>query len=290
VSKRKVTFLVGDQNGYNRNIVADILRNVGFDDVHFARDGTELIDQTVDLKPKIVICNSRFPIVSGLEYARMVRSGLEGIDRALSVIVATNTATVDFVTAARASGVDEMLVRPITAAALLARVEAVLLRPRRFIDSINYVGPCRRRRMLDEYGGPLRRFTDPLEEEGVAPWEMATNRELVRQCVFTLSEKCANLAPGDRRKLREVYQAVEATKQVADEVRDEALGEAARSLMRYITAIGAARPLDPEVLSTHIDVMQKLGAIGSEFDNERQELIKGLIAVVDKRVKRASAA
>ena len=68
------------------------------------------------------------------------------------------------------------------------------------------------------------------------------------------------------------------------------LGDAARSLGRYISAVGAAGALDPEVFQTHIDAMQQLSALGARQVNEREQLVGGLVAVVDKRIRRKSAA
>ena len=151
---------------------------------------------------------------------------------------------------------------------------------------MNYVGPCRRRRMLEEYDGPLRRFTDPIEAGEKPVWEMESNRELVRRCVTRISELATDLSPGDRRKLREVYTAVKDTEQLADDVRDQFMGDAARSLARYITAIGGAGGVDQDVLTTHIDALQKLCMMTSEFQAEREQLVRGLVMVVDKRLGR----
>ncbi len=285
---RALQILVCDENFHTRKLVADVLGGAGFERVHFATDGVDLLKLTTEYQPRIVITSSRIPGVSGLDFTRMVRAGYGAVPRALSIIVMTESPTQKFLDAARGAGVDEMLVRPFNGAALLSRVEAVLLRPRRFVESVAYTGPCRRRRMLDEYGGPLRRFTDPLEDGGKPLWEAEGNRELVRQCVTKISELTAELSPGDRRKLRDIYAAVRETEQLSDDVRDQFMGDAARSLARYITAIGGAGAIDQEVLTTHIDAMQKLGFMTSAQMAEREQLVKGLVAVVDKRLGRKS--
>lgn len=282
---RALQFVVCDENFHTRRLVADVLGGAGFERVEFANDGKELLALTVEFQPRVAITSSRVPGLSGLEYTRIIRAGYKNVNRSLSIIVMTDTPTQKFIDAARLSGVDEMLVRPFNGQALLARVEAVLLRPRRFVESVNYTGPCRRRRMMNEYDGPMRRFTDPFEVEKPL-WEAESNRDLVRQCVTRISELAVTLTPGDRRKLRDVYAAVRDTEQLADDVRDQAMGDAARSLARYITAVGGAGAVDPEVLTTHIDAMQKLGFLGSENSAEREELVRGLVAVVDKRLGR----
>ncbi len=281
-----IQFLLCDDNQYTRRLVSEVLAGAGFEKVQFASSGAELLKLTIEFQPRIVITSSRVPALSGLEYTRIIRDGYGKVNRALPIIVMTDTPTTKFLDAAREAGVDEMLMRPFNGAALLTRVEAVLLRPRRFVESVDYVGPCRRRRMLEEYGGAPRRFTDPLEQAEEPLWEAEGNRELVRVCVTRISELSAGLAPGDRRKLREIYGAVRETEELADEVRDQSLGDAARSLARYITAIGGAGIVDPEVVTTHIEAMQKLGYLTAQHIAEREQLVRGLVAIVDKRLNR----
>jgi len=283
---KNISVLVCDESFHVRRLVTDVLGSAGIERVHQSATGDDLLRAVAELHPRIIITSSRIPGVSGLEFARRIRKGISNVPRETSIIVMTDTPTQKFLSAAREAGVDEMLVRPFNGTALLARVEAVLLRPRRFVESVNYVGPCRRRRMIEDYEGPLRRFTDPLADVGAEPWEAETNRELVRLCVKRISELSTDLSPGDRRKLREIYSAVRDTEQLADEVTDQAMGDAARSLGRYIQAIGGSGVVDPEVLTTHIDAMQKLGVMGAAILAEREQLVRGLIAVVDKRLGR----
>lgn len=282
---RSIHFLICDGSPHVRRLVAEVLRSAGFDRIDTATDGQQLLQLTVEFKPRVVITSSRIPGISGLEYCRMIRAGHEGISRTLPIIMMTDTPTQSFLDAARTAGVDEMMTRPFTGAALLARVEAVLLRPRRFVETPVYTGPCRRRRMLQDYEGPLRRFTDPFEGPEKPLWEAETNLELVRKCISNISEKALGLTSGDRRKLREIYAAVTDAEHFADEVRDQCMGDAARSLARYITAIGANGDQDSEVFTTHIDAMQKLAVLTSKNQTEREILVQGLVAVVDKRLR-----
>jgi hypothetical protein len=87
-----------------------------------------------------------------------------------------------------------------------------------------------------------------------------------------------------------MFGAVRDAELLADETRDQAFGDSARSLSRYISAIGATGAIDHEVVSTHIDAMNSLGALGSEHQGEREKLVVGLVAVVDKRLGRKTAA
>ena len=57
----------------------------------------------------------------------------------------------------RDAGVTEFVAKPISASALCARIEAVLLRPRDFVRAPAFVGPSRRRRDDADHNGPERR-------------------------------------------------------------------------------------------------------------------------------------
>ena len=281
----KTPIIVADGHGHVRRLVVEILRTEGFNNVYLARDGEELITKVVEFAPKVVFAMSDLPKVSGIEFVRTIRHGYQQVNRSLSIILMTHKATTSALDEMRKAGVDEVLVSPFSASALMARLESVLVRPRRFIESANYRGPCRRRKMLDEYGGPLRRFVDPIDDEKkVENWEAESNRALARLCVEKISQLIGDISPGDRRKLREIYSATQDTEQLADDIQDKQLGDSARSLSRYITALGAGGNIDPDVVSTHIDAMQKLCVMGSQYLTERQQLVDGLSAVVDKRL------
>lgn len=283
--------LIADPIVQTRNLVSEVLRGAGFSDVVHARDGNELVAMTEEYDPKIAITTSRLPGVSGLEYTRLVRAGHKNVPRELPIIVMTDTPTMAFLDAARESGVDEMLVRPFTAHAVLVRVKAVIERPRQFIDSAKYVGPCRRRRMVEDYNGPRRRFIDPVGEgPGAPPWETGSNRMIVRNCVQRISELVDSLSPGDRRKLREIYATVQETEAIADQTLDAMLAAVTKSLGRYIVAVGASGDLDNEVITTHIDAMHTLGVLSSAQHVGREKLVEGLHRVVDKKLGRKSAA
>lgn len=285
------TFLIADPEAYSRNLIAEVLRAAGYFAISHARDGKELLEKTATLHPRVIFTTSRIAEISGLEFTRMIRAGYKDVSRQTSIIAMTDTPTRAFLDAAQQSGADEMLARPFSAQAVMIRVKSVLERPREFIESVAYTGPCRRRKMIDEYGGPRRRFTDPIEEdELLALWERESNREIVRSCVKKISELAIDLSPTDRRKLREIYFATKETESVADSVKDKMMGDAARSLGRYISSVGASGLLDKEVLTTHIDAMHTLGVLGSRQLAERESLIAGLQKVVDKKLARARAA
>jgi DNA-binding response OmpR family regulator len=61
---------------------------------------------------------------------------------------------------ARDAGVTELIVKPVTANAVLTRLNQVIYKPRPFARTEDYYGPDRRRRSELSYNGPLRRHLD----------------------------------------------------------------------------------------------------------------------------------
>lgn len=279
---RTASIVLAEDNTHARRLLMDVLRAEGFTNVVPVGVAPELLGQLASFPPRVVIISEEFEGLSASSFTKLVRAGYRDINRSLSIIATSRSMTPAMLETLRKAGVDEALAQPFSSGALLLRLEAVVLRPRRFIDSANYRGPCRRRKMLEEYGGPLRRLSDP--DDAQEPWEAESNRALARLCV----EKIANLTKGltdiDRRKMREIYAATQDTEQLADDIQDVSLGDASRSLNRYIMGIGATGQVDPEVVRTHLDAMQTLSMLGAHHAKEREQIANGLKAIVDKRL------
>ena len=52
-----------------------------------------------------------------------------------------------------------IIVKPVTASALISRLTAVVMSPRQFVRTDTYFGPSRRRRTSSDFEGPNRRRT-----------------------------------------------------------------------------------------------------------------------------------
>jgi CheY-like chemotaxis protein len=53
--------IVADAVSHTRNLVADVLRSLGYYSIIHARDGKELLELTIEYEPRIVITTSRLP-------------------------------------------------------------------------------------------------------------------------------------------------------------------------------------------------------------------------------------
>lgn len=142
-----------------RELITGILRAEGLRHLRQARDGAEALSMCGLQPPDFLILDLDVPH-DGLTTTRQIRASPLGQRRKLPIIVMTAYSTRANIASLRDAGATEIVCKPLTAAKVLARVASVLLKPREFIVSENFVGPDRRRASDRVYAGPLRRRTD----------------------------------------------------------------------------------------------------------------------------------
>jgi len=159
-SLQSLNVLLVDDNQHMRTIATAILNAADIREVHEAADGGSALDilrkKPIDLA---LIDYNMFPM-DGVEFTRLVRTSPDSTNIYLPIIMMTGHAEKSRIYAARDAGVTEFLVKPITAKAILDRIRAVVLRPRPFVRTDTYCGPCRRRRDAANHDGPFRRAGD----------------------------------------------------------------------------------------------------------------------------------
>ncbi|MEQ1616935.1 MAG: response regulator [Terricaulis sp.] len=151
--------IIADDQRSSREIAAEILKIAGMRDIRHAGDGGEAFGLVCERAPDFLILNLEMPY-DGVKALRQIRTAAISPNRRLPVIMMTAYATPARIVAMRDAGATEVVSKPLTAANLLARIQAALLHPRPFIDEATYVGPDRRRGRHGVYAGPLRRTTD----------------------------------------------------------------------------------------------------------------------------------
>lgn len=145
-----------------RSIVIAILKGSGIRNVREARDGAEGLDVLRQFPADIVMTDFNMSPIDGVEFTQMVRNATDSPNPYLPVIMITGHSERSRVIEARDAGVNEFVVKPLTARALLSRMDSVIMRPRPFVRCRTYFGPDRRRINNVTYSGPFRRQTDGL--------------------------------------------------------------------------------------------------------------------------------
>lgn len=138
-------FLVADDNTSVRMIIKEILRGFGAGAVEWAADGEAALALLKAMAFDVLITDMVMPGVSGVELAKTVRSGGVRTKPDIPIIMLSGNMDRAALVAARNAGVSEFVAKPVVVAHLHARLEACLRRPRPFITSPGYTGPCRRR-------------------------------------------------------------------------------------------------------------------------------------------------
>jgi len=160
--------LVVDDEPHMRAITVTILNSAGIRRIREVSDGgmalTALRDHPIDL----AIVDYNMSPMDGVEFTRLARNSPDSVNPYLPIIMMTGHAERSRVTDARDAGVNEFVVKPVTARAILERIQAIILRPRAFVQTDTYFGPDRRRSTPETYPGPWRRSSDPAARVGGA--------------------------------------------------------------------------------------------------------------------------
>jgi DNA-binding response OmpR family regulator len=151
--------LIVDPNTAAVRLLADQLRHVGHVQIFNAAtiEAGWGMARTVD--PMLVFVEHASSGCDGLALARKIRRS-DLACRENPIIMCTAEATAEAIFGARDAGIHEFMRKPFTIKDLERRLEAVTLKPRDWVEAVEYVGPDRRRFNSAEYKGPRKRKAD----------------------------------------------------------------------------------------------------------------------------------
>jgi two-component system, chemotaxis family, chemotaxis protein CheY len=158
-----MTVLVVDDNHHMRTIIRELLRSIGVTDIKEAADPVDAFELLKSVPVDLLLADLSMPIIDGVEFVQMVRNSADSPNPFLPIVMITGHSERSKVTAARDAGVNEFLVKPVTAKNLMDRLVSVVNSPRTFVRSASYFGPDRRRKTPQSYEGPWRRKDDKKE-------------------------------------------------------------------------------------------------------------------------------
>ncbi len=156
-----VAILLVDPNPFMRGLLGSVLRLFGATDIRDAVDALAAFEEAKIFLPDLVITEYAMAPVDGLELVRLFRRSPTSPNRFVPIIMATAYSEVHNVTWARDAGVNEFVIKPLSARSLMTRIEQVVENPRPFVDVPTYFGPDRRRRRTVRHAGQERRGKAP---------------------------------------------------------------------------------------------------------------------------------
>jgi two-component system chemotaxis response regulator CheY len=133
--------LVVDDNTYMRKIVRNLLVNIGVKQVHEAGDGIAGLEALRAVVPDVVVLDWEMPLLNGPEFVRIVRSPTVFPFPDVPIIMLSSYGERWRVIEAARLGVNEFLVKPVSAQSLFDRLVAIHAKPRQVIQFGDYYGP-----------------------------------------------------------------------------------------------------------------------------------------------------
>ncbi len=155
-----VKFLIVDDNAFMRTIIRRVLSALHAEQVREASDGEDALQIMQTFAADIIILDWEMKPMDGLEFTRKVRLSRDSPNVFTPIVMVSGHSERGRVLAARDAGVNEFVVKPISAKSLFDRIQAVIDRPRPFVRLKSYFGPDRRRKTVGR-GGEERRVAKP---------------------------------------------------------------------------------------------------------------------------------
>jgi CheY-like chemotaxis protein len=137
--------LVVEDNPYMRKVIRNLLTTIGVKRVTEAADGIEALEAIRTTVPDLVLLDWEMPLLSGAELVRIVRSpGVFPMPDVPIIMLSAHGERWRVIEAMRL-GVNEYLIKPVSAQSLLYRMVAILANPRPIVEREGYYGPAPRR-------------------------------------------------------------------------------------------------------------------------------------------------
>ncbi|HUA54660.1 MAG TPA: response regulator [Candidatus Sulfotelmatobacter sp.] len=172
----RLTILVVEDNGFARNMIAEILRAMKVGRVVTAADGADAIGmlrQAAKHKTAaqvlgfdIILSDYLMSPINGTMLLRWSRQHDDSPDRFIPFIMISGVADSEVVREARDMGTTEFLAKPFSVKSVADHISALIDTPRPFIYCSAYFGPDRRRQKRPPREGE-RRVIKPEEQEVV---------------------------------------------------------------------------------------------------------------------------
>lgn len=127
----KIRVLVIDDNDFMRDLVASMLREIGFRDIAHAADGAAALAKAKEFDPGLIICDVDMEPMNGLDFVEQLRHRAPPPPTPPTpVILLTAHSEAEIVQRAIKLGVNSYVVKPVKRNQLEARIVTVLERQR----------------------------------------------------------------------------------------------------------------------------------------------------------------
>jgi len=146
VDLTQLTYLVIDDHRFSRALIKTALRAHDLTNIIEAADAPSAFEILNDPQTPVdlILVDHEMPILSGVEFTRIVRRGIDVPDPEVPIIMVSGMSAMEQVVEARNCGIHEFVAKPFTPDVLYRYIAQTLYWPRPFIHSKGYIGPDRR--------------------------------------------------------------------------------------------------------------------------------------------------
>lgn len=157
----RLKVLVVEDNEHFRVLIRTVLRTLNIQDIREASDGSTALAVLESFPADLILLDYKMTPMDGISFALKLRRSPDSPNPFAPMIMVTGCGDPNLAREATDAGIDEFLVKPLSANAMIKRVASVVTRERTFIRTGTYVGPDRRRGQVGFEGPERRRRTRP---------------------------------------------------------------------------------------------------------------------------------
>ncbi|ANK82394.1 MAG: hypothetical protein TEF_17535 [Rhizobiales bacterium NRL2] len=133
-----------DDNRHMRSLLTQILRSIGVREIVQAEDGASGFQLLHKTRYDIVIVDHQMAPITGTEFTRLVRVSEDSPNPFVPILMITGYADKHTIINATNAGVNDIVVKPVSAKVVSTRLADLILNPKNFVRTKDYFGPDRR--------------------------------------------------------------------------------------------------------------------------------------------------
>lgn len=158
---RQIRTLVIDPTGNSKALLRRILANLGVMGVEAVSGSDEALAALRNELYTIVFCDELIGPLDPFAFLKALRRDLDSRDVTVPVVLVSAGAEFSKVAAARDAGMNDVIVKPVSAETIERKLGSLVLAPKNFVTAKGFVGPDRRRpgdrRQFGERTGSVER-------------------------------------------------------------------------------------------------------------------------------------
>jgi CheY-like chemotaxis protein len=147
-------------NKFEGKLQSDLIRGAGARRVVVIYDRRTALSEVGQLAANIIVLAIDDNVAASLDWVRDLRRATRSPARKAAVFLTSPHLTISLAEQCRRAGANAIIGLPISNATLLNTINKVLAKPRPFVETDIYVGPCRRAGIVSAGTGKYRRKSD----------------------------------------------------------------------------------------------------------------------------------